>query len=156
MNALWTSKVLGQHGAVKSHEPGSLVKVSQQRGRVAVSAEDFGIGRNQIEVQMGKQVVGAISSTSTDDGLYLRGSEHAVQFLNSPRNAAREVQLAIQNPGLIYRIKAELSQVRQAALKFASIDWTRGRNNANCLSGLQSRGAHGGWGQGNHRIFHVN
>ena len=52
MHAVGPSKVLRQHGTMKTNQPESVMKVSQQGCHIAVAAENLGILCDQAEIQM--------------------------------------------------------------------------------------------------------
>jgi hypothetical protein len=84
----------------------AVAQIRQQGGHIAAAAEDLRVSTNQLEVEIGQQIIGSVAAARTNDRLDLGSRKHFVELVESAACAACEIQIAIENGRKIERLKA--------------------------------------------------
>src|SRR5436305_1908672 len=139
MHALGPCEILGQHRTMKTNQPELVVKICEQAGEVAVSAENLWMFRDDIQIKMRQQVVRTISAARTDNGSYLGQAKHLVKLVDTTLYSSRKIEFAFEDALGKDGSKPKLLERQNTCFELLAIHRASRSHDANGVPFLENR-----------------
>jgi hypothetical protein len=125
---------------MKRYQLRSITEIRQQRRHIATTDEDFGIGADQVKIEVRQKVIAAVAPARAENRFDLRASEHLMQLVHTPLNRSGKVQFALENGREIKRLISQPQQLRATSFEIVATKTAGRGNDAHRITGPESSG----------------